>query len=187
MSVRDAVAHDLLLAAGFDAFARHGFRRTTMSDIAQAAGLSRPALYLRVTGKEEVLRLVGAALLANSVEKARSAADGEGGVAERLTAALDAKLDLTLGLAERSEHALELLEEYARVAAEDAAQYEATMRTIAEQILADTGAPPRQRSEIAAALVHTVQGLEAELNNPVRARHVLHALTRVVAAGLTSG
>src|SRR3954463_15785164 len=108
MSVRDAVAGDPLLAAGFDAFARHGFKRTTMGDIAEAAGMSRPALYLRVKGKEDVLRAVGAALLASSITRARAAANRRGAVGARVVAVLEAKLGLTLGLAERSEHALEL-------------------------------------------------------------------------------
>lgn len=47
--------HDKLLRAAIDTFARYGFRRTTMGDIAKAAGLSRPTLYARFPNKEEVL------------------------------------------------------------------------------------------------------------------------------------
>lgn len=43
-----------ILSAAFDAFARYGLRRTSMEDIAKGAGMSRPALYLRFSGKEDI-------------------------------------------------------------------------------------------------------------------------------------
>jgi AcrR family transcriptional regulator len=47
---------DAILRAAMQVFARYGLRRTTMADIADAAGLSRPALYLRFAGKDEIFR-----------------------------------------------------------------------------------------------------------------------------------
>lgn len=46
--------HDRVIAAAADQFIRHGFARTTMGDIARAAEISRPALYLLFPGKEEL-------------------------------------------------------------------------------------------------------------------------------------
>lgn len=43
-----------MLDAATDVFLRYGYARTTMGDIAERAGLSRPALYLVFPGKEEV-------------------------------------------------------------------------------------------------------------------------------------
>ena len=43
-----------ILRAAFECFARYGLRRTSMADIAQAAGMSRPALYLHYAGKEDI-------------------------------------------------------------------------------------------------------------------------------------
>jgi AcrR family transcriptional regulator len=43
-----------ILQAAFDIFARYGLRRTSMADIAKAAGMSRPALYLHYSGKEDI-------------------------------------------------------------------------------------------------------------------------------------
>lgn len=184
MSVRDVVAGDPLLVAGFDAFARHGFKRATMADIAAGAGMSRPALYLRVKNKEDVLRAVGAALLADSIARARSAAEETGDVAARVVAVLEAKLGLTLGLAERSEHALELLIEYGRAAADDAARYTAEIEQLTAQVLAITGADTDRCADIATALVRTVQGLETELDDAQRARRLLVALVGTTVNGL---
>lgn len=43
-----------ILRSAFVAFARYGLRRTSMADIAEGAGMSRPALYLHYTGKEDI-------------------------------------------------------------------------------------------------------------------------------------
>ncbi len=47
-----------VIAAATDVFLRYGFARTTMGDIAERAGISRPALYLVFPGKEEVFAAV---------------------------------------------------------------------------------------------------------------------------------
>jgi AcrR family transcriptional regulator len=46
------------IEAGARVFLRFGFARATMGDIAQAAGMSRPALYLIFCSKEEVFEAV---------------------------------------------------------------------------------------------------------------------------------
>ncbi len=47
-----------ILEAAYGVFFRYGFARTTMGDLASAAGLSRPALYLVYPGKAEVFAAV---------------------------------------------------------------------------------------------------------------------------------
>jgi len=47
-----------ILKAAFDLFARYGIGRTTMADIAQAAGVARQTLYNTFPNKDEVLRAV---------------------------------------------------------------------------------------------------------------------------------
>ncbi|MFZ4748552.1 MAG: helix-turn-helix domain-containing protein, partial [Sphingomonas sp.] len=48
-------------AAG-EIFLRYGFARTTMGDVAKAAGISRPALYLLFPGKEPLFAAATMAL-----------------------------------------------------------------------------------------------------------------------------
>jgi AcrR family transcriptional regulator len=45
-----------ILEAAFKTFVSYGFKRTTMADIADAAGLSRPALYLLFKNKNDIFR-----------------------------------------------------------------------------------------------------------------------------------
>jgi len=47
-----------VLQAATDVFLRYGYARTTMGDIAERVGISRPALYLVFSGKEEVFAAV---------------------------------------------------------------------------------------------------------------------------------
>lgn len=47
-----------VLDAALTQFVRYGFRRTTMGDIAGAAEISRPAVYLLYPNKEEIFRAV---------------------------------------------------------------------------------------------------------------------------------
>ncbi|OPY96158.1 TetR family transcriptional regulator [Bradyrhizobium sacchari] len=48
----------LAVAAATEVFSRYGYARTTMGDIASAAGMSRPALYLLFSDKDAVFAAV---------------------------------------------------------------------------------------------------------------------------------
>lgn len=51
-------AHAELLDAAHDLFCRHGIQRTTMDDVARAAGLSRITVYRRLSSKEALVEQV---------------------------------------------------------------------------------------------------------------------------------
>ncbi|MGC6517676.1 MAG: TetR/AcrR family transcriptional regulator [Candidatus Puniceispirillaceae bacterium] len=69
-------AKDTLIAkAGLAQFARYGWRKMTMQDVADAAGISRQTLYNRVSHKEELLRLVVHYYLTDNIERCRIATD----------------------------------------------------------------------------------------------------------------
>ncbi|HEU0127662.1 MAG TPA: helix-turn-helix domain-containing protein [Pseudonocardiaceae bacterium] len=99
-----------ILDAAYVCFTRYGVRRTTMDDIAREAGISRAAVYQYVRNKEDAFRRLARRLLEEALASARVAVESPGGLTERLTAALETKLDLTLGLWRDSPaHAAELL------------------------------------------------------------------------------
>jgi TetR/AcrR family transcriptional regulator of autoinduction and epiphytic fitness len=45
-----------ILAAALEVFFKYGYKRVSMNEIAQVAGISRPGLYLHFSSKEEVFR-----------------------------------------------------------------------------------------------------------------------------------
>jgi AcrR family transcriptional regulator len=54
----DLTRRDKVLKAALSTFLRYGYKRVTMNDIAEAAGISRPALYLVFESKEEIFKSV---------------------------------------------------------------------------------------------------------------------------------
>lgn len=47
---------EIILISAWETFAAYGFRRTSMQDIADKAGISRPALYLEFSNKADIFR-----------------------------------------------------------------------------------------------------------------------------------
>ena len=49
---------DKILAAAYGLLHKHGLRKVTMSDIAEAAGISRPTLYAEFANKDAILTAI---------------------------------------------------------------------------------------------------------------------------------
>ena len=57
------MSREKIIDAATQVFLRYGYRRVTMGDLAQAAHMSRPALYVVFPSKEEIFTAVMARLL----------------------------------------------------------------------------------------------------------------------------
>lgn len=79
-----------ILQSAFVAFARYGLRRTSMADIAKGAGMSRPALYLRYAGKEDIFNAIVRIHFQRSERAVAKVLAGVGPAAETLQAAMQA-------------------------------------------------------------------------------------------------
>lgn len=181
-----------ILQAAYTCFTRHGVRRTTMEDIAAAAGMSRPAVYQYVRNKDEAFRHLAASIFDQTLARARAAATAGGTLAQRLDRILATKLALTQRLWQDSPHAAELLGENARVSADLDASFMAALADLltttiteaaaeAELALRDTDA--REIAELALALT---RGLEADLSDPDRPRERLRNGIALLVAGLAA-
>lgn len=127
---RPAIAtRERILGAAFDRFARYGFRRTSMADIADAAGISRAALYLQFRNKEAIFRALSAELHDAALAAAETALAGAAPLAERLCAAVEAKSLRFVEIAYGSPHGSELLDESNRLCGEHPAGAERRFRT----------------------------------------------------------
>ncbi|GAB4361288.1 MAG: TetR/AcrR family transcriptional regulator [Oricola sp.] len=78
-----------ILAAALDVFINYGFRKTSMDDIARAAGMSRPALYQVFRNKTEIFRAASLSILESAGREARAAFEGDKPFGERLYDSLD--------------------------------------------------------------------------------------------------
>src|SRR5579871_4318256 len=64
---------DDIVRAAVDVFLRYGYARTTMGDIARAAGLTRPTLYLTFPDKERIFAAVVEKMIDDKLVEIRSA------------------------------------------------------------------------------------------------------------------
>lgn len=77
------------LEAALKVFIRYGFRRTTMSDLAKEAGMSRPALYQQFANKEDIFRAVAIDYVTRAGEEVDARIDAYESVADKLFFILD--------------------------------------------------------------------------------------------------
>lgn len=99
-----------ILAGAMKVFLAYGYQRVTMDDIARAAEISRPALYLLFRNKADIYRAIATTLLDASVASASDALAGGGTFAERIMAAIDCSLIALMATISESPHGAELLD-----------------------------------------------------------------------------
>ncbi|HEX4217889.1 MAG TPA: TetR/AcrR family transcriptional regulator [Acidimicrobiales bacterium] len=73
-----------ILAAAEAVWAERGYRATSMTDLAQAAGLSKPGLYHYVTSKEQLLVLLYQTVMEQHLVEERAVIDSSTSAAESL-------------------------------------------------------------------------------------------------------
>jgi AcrR family transcriptional regulator len=80
-----------VLAAALATFARYGYRKTSMEDVARAADISRPGLYFLFTSKEQLFRAAVTQALDDDLAAAQRSLDDTGRpLRDRLVEAFDA-------------------------------------------------------------------------------------------------
>jgi TetR/AcrR family transcriptional regulator len=181
-----------ILDAAYECFTRHGVRKTTMDDIASAAGMSRPAVYQYVRNKEDAFRRLAARIFDTALARARQAAAGEGTLTQRMDRILAVKLAVTQQLFRDSPHASELIGETARVSCDLDRAFTGAMADLLTQTITDAasradlalrGDNAREIAELALALT---RGLEADLSDPDRPRERLRNGIALLVAGLAA-
>jgi AcrR family transcriptional regulator len=79
-----------VLGAALETFARYGYKKTSMEDVAQAADISRPGLYFLFTSKQQLFRAAVTHALDGDVDAAKhSLADTARPLRDRLIEAFD--------------------------------------------------------------------------------------------------
>jgi AcrR family transcriptional regulator len=110
-----AKANAIVLAA-LELFARYGYRKTSIDDIAQAAQVAKRTVYLHFENKAAVFLAI-LEYLGDQIRQRCAAAEQMGGTAgNRLTGLLDAYYGLGFDLFSKSEHMPELEETFSTLA-----------------------------------------------------------------------
>lgn len=174
-----------VLDAAYRCFCRNGYRRTTMSDIVEESGLSRPTVYKYAGSKEEALVASVRALLDRALASARDAAGRAGTPGERVLAVLEVKLGVAVRLWRDSPaYAAELLSAAGAEAPDLISGYTGNLALLLEAALA--GTIPDTAGQAAAVLLTFTRGLEDDLRDPEAARRELASGTRMITRGALS-
>lgn len=190
---RESIAtRERILAAAFVRFARYGFRRTSMEDIAGEAGVSRAALYLQFRNKEEIFKSLARELQDRALARAGAALEADGPLAERVRAAIEGKSLEMVRITLESPHGSELLDETGRLCGDLVAD---TERRFAEQLTRvlrraaadgdlDLAAADLSAPAAAQLLLRAVKGLKGPGVAVEDFQKGLASLVRVFIAGL---
>ena len=174
---------DEIIDAAYVCFTRHGARRTTMLDLAEQAGISRPALYQYFRSKEEVFRALVERLLANALAASERAAKSEQQPTGRLAGILLAKLELVMRIWRDSPaHAAELLAVETRLAPEALGRYDDAMLALLARTIHDAY-PDADARDAAEMLFAFTRGLEAGVADPDALPDRLRRGVAIFAAG----
>jgi AcrR family transcriptional regulator len=174
---------DAVITAATGVFLRYGYSRTTMADLALAAQLSRPALYLLFPGKDEIFDAVIRELNTRMLEDFR----------QRLPKLRTLESRLQRVCADWGAHGLELMERHP-----DASDlFNLTFPTVREMyelfvqfladLLAESGATSRLKvspAELARNLVYSFRGLRETARDSRHLREMIRLQVEIVLTAL---
>lgn len=124
-----------VLSAAESCFVRYGFRKTTMGDIAAAAQISRPALYLMFNSKEDVFRAVVARLFATMLTELSEGIEVQGEPIKQLQFAFEVWCVRPFEIVRNAPDAADLLENSRQLSADAWNKAEADFEAIIADIL----------------------------------------------------
>jgi len=177
-----------VLTAARDVFMRYGFKRATMSDLADAAQMSRPALYLIFSSKEEVLRSLVTQIFNELLREVREGLSKYDDVAEKLTFACEVWCGRLFEMIQASPDAKDILESGYEFAAEITLQafsdFENMLSDVLRPIMSSQAEQNLSSDQLAHILATAVQGLKESATSVVQLRHMIEGLITIVVAGL---
>lgn len=150
---------EILLDGAMEQFARHGFAKTSMSDIAKASGVSRTSLYNTFPTKDDVFRALSARINDRVHAAVVEAYRSPGRWDERLLGIINARVGWVYDLLHASEYGRELISEKNRIcgghvlAAND--RFEALIASMLTEAVGETG----KGAALARVLIDAVNGV----------------------------
>lgn len=106
----EQVKQEAILTAALTVLCQYGYRRTSMGDIAQAAGMSRPALYQHFRNKEDIARRMVEVFFETAADSVARALAEDGPIEDLLARAFAAKTGPLVREMLDSPHGAELLD-----------------------------------------------------------------------------
>lgn len=189
----DRTAH--ILDTALTVFCQYGYGKTTMQDIARAAGMSRAALYLHFPSKEELFRAGSRRAHSRALGEVDAALAEQGEVLSRVDAAMAAYFEGLLAKISSSVHGGEVLDASLDIAGDIVSDAHAALAArLASALHAAEAAGEVQfttsaatAEDIALLLLVVAEGLKKTSADPRSRREHKALFLRLVHAGITPG
>ena len=181
-----------ILGAAFDAFRLYGFRKTSMQDIADRAGMSRAALYLHFDNKEAIFRALTVWYFDVAETGLRAALTPGLDPVAALTGAFDAQVSPEFDALLDSPHGGEFFDTKSATSADIAQQREARLMAMLAGWLAAEAAAGRvllpegdgDGSQSARLIQQALHSIKMTVPSPEAHRSARHQLAALLGRGL---
>jgi AcrR family transcriptional regulator len=177
-----------VISAATQVFLRYGFRRATMGDIADAARMSRPALYLVFPSKEEILTAVMARLFTSALDEIRQGLGRFATAEEKLTFAFDVWCVRPFEMILASPDAKDLLQSSFEFATEVTTRAAVDFETILAEVLRPEGRGKTRAdlssAQIAHILANAVPGFKESAKTAAQLHELIAGLITIVLTSL---
>ncbi len=183
---------DAILRSALQVFATYGFRKTSMNDIADSAGMSRAALYQHYRNKDDIFRSLTQLYYDTAAEDLSKALSAEKPVPELLQDAFETQIGDMIETLVRSPHGMELLDTGEKTTATIKQAGEDRLREIYAQWLERSAAEgrvtlPDAPEQVADVIMVGLKGLKTTVNSVPQLRARLAIFATLVAGGLMAG
>ncbi|MDU9002614.1 TetR/AcrR family transcriptional regulator [Sedimentitalea todarodis] len=189
--MRDATdsRQDAILQSALRVFATYGFRKTSMNDIANGAGMSRPAVYQHYKNKDEIFRRLTQIYYDQAADALATVFSAHRPVTETLHHAFDAQVGDMVEALLASPHGMELLDTGERTAADIKQTGEDRLRVLyadwlkqqAEHGRIDLPDTPEQVADV---ILVALKGLKTTVSSVPQLRARLAAFASLIGRGL---
>jgi AcrR family transcriptional regulator len=181
-----------ILDAALPVFARYGFHKTTMVDIARASGISRASLYLVFNSKEELFRAGSARAHEQTMSDVERVLSSKGDVVDRIATAISAFQEGLIAPFNKSDSARELFEINMRLAADITVAARSKLLHLLSQTLADAEARGEidlktlksSPMEVSALIAAAMDGIKHGFSTDGSAESALGLLMRILKLAL---
>jgi len=174
-----------IVEAAFGVFSRYGFARTTMADLARAAGMSRPALYLVYCGKGEVFEAVIDWFIERTLDEIRDTLDASWPLERQLLHIAELAIARGYDMLKSNPDAADLMSPERHGPALQAS-FDRIEQLLAEVLRAPVSRAPMGMTagELAAMLMAAMKGFKLAARDGKDLRHLIATQVRLTAAAM---
>ena len=177
-----------ILDGAVKVFLAQGYQRTTMDDIARAADMSRPSLYLQFRNKADIYRAIAADMVDWSAGTVQQVMAGHGPLAERLQDALESGVFALHDRFGGSPHAAAMMDMKSSLAGDVITEWKKRLCTSFTAAIAaeardghiDLAARDLSPAILASLLLDGIEGIKVRIADPNEQRRAARGLVRVV-------